>query len=88
MRNTLSKLPVQRLKKGLKNAPRFQHALDVVEALPFDERDMVINILQKRRNEARRSQLAESIKKADREYERGEVIAGSIDEVLAALADD
>ena len=88
MRNTLSKLPVQRLKKGLKNAPRFQHALDVVEALPFDERDMVINILQKRRIEARRSQLAESIKKADREYERGEVICGSIDEVLAALADD
>ena len=88
MRKTLSKLPAQRLKKGLKDAPRFQHALDAVEALPLDERDMVINILQKRRIEARRSQLAESIKKADREYERGEVIGGSIDEVLAALADD
>ena len=88
MRKTLSKLPARRLKKDLKDAPRFQHALDVVEALPLDERDMVINILQKRRIEARRSQLSESIKKADGEYERGEVIAGSIDEVLAALADD
>jgi hypothetical protein len=64
----------------------FQEALDIVESLPEYQQENLIEILQRRRIERRREQLAESIKEGREEYARGEVTRGTIDDLLKELS--
>ena len=48
---------------------------------------MLMDIIERRRIERRRQLLAESIKKARVEYAKGEVIRGSVDDLVKELAE-
>ena len=65
----------------------FQEALELIEALPEDQQEDLINIIQRRRIERRREVLAESIKEARAEYNRGEVTRGTVDALMKELAE-
>jgi hypothetical protein len=65
----------------------FQEALDIVESLPEYQQEDLINILQRRHLERRRELLAERIKEARAEYDRGEVTHGTVDDLMKELAE-
>jgi len=64
----------------------FNDALEVVESLPEDQRESLLEIIRNRLIEQRRDKLALSIKKAKREYERGPIRKGSVDDLMRELS--
>lgn len=65
----------------------FQEALEIIESLPEDQQEDLINIIQRRRIERRREVLAEGIQEARAEYNRGEVSRGSVDDLMKEIAE-
>lgn len=68
-------------------AATFQEALEIVESLPQDQQENLINIIRRRLIEHRREALAEQIKEAREEYKRGEVRRGTVDDLLREIAE-
>ena len=65
----------------------FQDALDVVETLPEDQQEDLVEIIKHRLIEHRRQVIADNIATAKEEYARGEVKKGSVDDLLKDLAE-
>jgi hypothetical protein len=65
----------------------FQKALDVIESLPEYQQENLIDIVQHRIIEHRRELLAENIKEARKEYARGEVKRGPVDDLIKELCE-
>jgi hypothetical protein len=63
----------------------FNQVLDNVDALSWDEQEMLIEIIRKRLIEAKREQIAANIAQAKLDYESGNVFRGSVDEIMAEL---
>jgi len=66
-------------------ALRFHEVLDIVESLPQDQQEYLVDIVRRRLNECRRQMIAETIKEAREEYARGEVRSGSVDDLMKEL---
>ncbi len=60
----------------------FQEALEIIESLPSEQQESIIDILKRRLIECRRENLAVSIKDARAEYARGEVCSGTVDDLM------
>ena len=60
----------------------FQQALEMVEGLPEEQQDDLIEIVRSRRREQRREALAVSIEQARGELARGEVQRGTVDDLV------
>lgn len=63
----------------------FQRALEMIESLPEDQRESLIEIVKHRLIEERRDRLARSIKEAREDYRRGKVKRGSVDDLMRDL---
>ncbi len=63
----------------------FHEVLDMVESLPEDQQEYLVDIVRRRLNEHGRQMIAERIKEAREEYARGEVKTGSVDELMREL---
>ncbi len=66
---------------------KFQDALDMVESLPEEQQETLIDIIRRRLIERRREVLAEHIKEAREEYRRGEARRGTVDDLMEDLAE-
>jgi hypothetical protein len=64
----------------------FQKALEIIESLPEEQRESLMDIVKRRLIEERRDRLAQSIKKAREEYRRGEIKKGSVDDLMRELS--
>jgi len=64
----------------------FNDALEVVESLPEDQRESLLEIIKNRLIDERRDKLALNIKKAKREYQKGEIRRGSVDDLMRELS--
>jgi hypothetical protein len=64
----------------------FQKALEIIESLPEEQRESLMDIVKRRLIEERRDRLAQSIKKAREEYKRGEIKKGSVDDLMGELS--
>ena len=64
----------------------FQEALEIVESLPDNQQEDLIDILHSRRTERRREQLAERIKEGREEYAKGEITHGSVEDLLKEIS--
>jgi len=62
-----------------------QEALDIVESLPEDQQEDLMGIIRRRQSERRREALARSVEDARKDYERGEVRRGTVDDLLSEL---
>jgi len=68
-------------------AATFQEALEIVESLPEVQQEDLMNIIQRRRLERRREELADSIKEAREAHARGEVTRGTVEDLMKELAE-
>ena len=60
-------------------------ALDAVNELPSEQREMLAEILRKRQIEERRNEIAASAREAIKSFQSGDLKAQSADEVIADL---
>jgi hypothetical protein len=65
----------------------FQTALETVDRLTLEEKEMLLEIAYHRVIEQRRVHLAREIAEAREAYQRGEVRRGTVDELMAELAE-
>jgi hypothetical protein len=63
----------------------FQEAIEIVESFPEHQQEDLIEIVRHRLLERRRNILAENIRKAKKEYSKGDVNVGSVDDLLKEL---
>jgi len=63
----------------------FQKALEIIESLPEEQRESLVEIVKQRLIEERRDRLARSIKEAREEYKRGKVKRGNINDLMRIL---
>ncbi|MBI5180414.1 MAG: hypothetical protein HZA05_03310 [Nitrospirae bacterium] len=64
----------------------FDNVIEIIESLPEEQRESLIEIVKKRLIEERRDRLAQSIKEAKEEYMRGEVRQGTVDDLMRELS--
>ncbi|MBM4064450.1 MAG: hypothetical protein FJ266_02240 [Planctomycetes bacterium] len=64
----------------------FNDVLEIVDSLPDNQRETLIEIVKHRLIEERRDKLAQSIKEAKEEYAKGEVRKGSIDNLMREIS--
>ena len=67
-------------------ASLFQKALELIEGLPEEQQQDLVEIIRSRQRERRRDSLAASIAQARQEFARGEVRRGTVDDLIADLA--
>ncbi len=63
----------------------FQKALEMIESLPEEQRESLMDVVKQRLIEERRDRLAKGIKKAREEYKRGAIKKGSVDDLMDEL---
>jgi hypothetical protein len=63
----------------------FNNAMETIEALPAEDQQALIDLLQKRLVDNRRSEIAENITQSKAEYDAGHVVRGSIDDIINEL---
>ena len=68
-------------------ASSFQQALEMVEELPEEQQQDLVEIVCRRQRERRREALAASVEQARRELARGEVHRGTVDDLMAEIAE-
>ena len=64
----------------------FQKALEIIESLPEEQRESLMDIVKRRLIEERRDRLAQSIKEASEEYKRGKIRKGTVDDLMNELS--
>jgi len=68
-------------------AVTFNEALEIIESLPMEQREDLIEVVTHRLIEERRLKLAQNIAEAREEYARGDVKRGSVDDLLKELSE-
>lgn len=63
----------------------FQQAIESVESLPLEDQEILLDILQKRLLERRRTKLYQEVSEIKQEFTEGNVKFGSVDQFLAEL---
>jgi hypothetical protein len=66
--------------------PTFQSAIAIVESLPVEQQTMLVQIINNRLKEQRRSELISEVKIAEQEYAQGNVKRGSVSDFMADVA--
>ena len=65
----------------------FQEALDTIESLPEYQQEDLIDIIQHRLMEHRRESLAKNVREARKEYAKGKVKRGTVDDLIRELSE-
>lgn len=63
----------------------FDKVIEIIESLPEEQRESLIEIIKRRLLEKRRDRLARSIKKAKEEYAQGKGKRGTVNELMREL---
>ena len=71
---------------GMSVTPRFQKAIEPVEALPLDEQILLIGLIQHHLIQQRRNELAADIVEARDAYRRNQVRRGTVADLMEELA--
>ena len=62
-----------------------QQAIESVESLPIEDQEILLDILQKRLQERRRTDLYKEVRAIKQEFAEGNVKFGSVEQFLAQL---
>ncbi|KAF3885919.1 MULTISPECIES: hypothetical protein [Nostocales] len=66
-------------------ASKFEQVLESVETLSIEEQEALIDLVQRRLAEQRRSEIAANIAQAQAEYQAGKVFRGTVEQIIAEL---
>ena len=69
----------------MKQTTVFDQVLDAADALPVQQQEDLVRILQSRVLDQKREALAQSVREARAEYARGEVNKGSVADLMKDL---
>jgi len=72
----------------MSQAIQFGQILEMIDNLPMDEQDDLINIIRHRQIEKRREEIARNIDQARQDYQQGNVFRGNVDDIIAELDND
>ncbi|HEY9809140.1 MAG TPA: hypothetical protein V6D13_07335 [Halomicronema sp.] len=64
-------------------AYKFDEVLEIVESFSAEDQDALIEVLQRRRSEQRRTEIAVNITQAEEEYKQGKAKRVTVDELMA-----
>ncbi|NOQ35365.1 MAG: hypothetical protein GQ569_05650 [Methylococcaceae bacterium] len=64
------------------------NALKTIESLSLDEQSYLVDVINRRLHDLKRNQLADSVKKAELDYQQGNTQSGSVDDLFSVLDDD
>jgi hypothetical protein len=64
---------------------RFQEVIEMVEALPPDDQELLVEIIRRRLIQQRRGEIAAEVQEARRAYQQGEVRRGTVARLLREL---
>ncbi len=64
---------------------KFSDVVESVDALPPEEKEMLMEIIKKRMIEERREEMRRSIAEAEAEYEAGLCKSMTVDEIMAEI---
>jgi hypothetical protein len=67
---------------------QFGQILEMIDNLPMNEQDDLINIIRHRQIEKRREEIARNIIQARQDYQQGDVFRGDVDDIIAELDND
>ena len=70
---------------GTVEVSSFQKALDAIESLPETQREHLVEVVRHRMIDARRAELARSVREAKSDYRAGRVRKGSTADLLREL---
>jgi ribosome recycling factor len=65
----------------------FDKALEIIESLPEEQRESIIEIVKFRLAEERRERLAQMVKQAREELKRGQVRKGTVDDLMRDISE-
>jgi len=65
----------------------FQQAIEMVESLPPDQQEDLVDIIQRRIIEKKRDSLAKNVREARAEYKKGKVKKGTVKDLLKDIAE-
>lgn len=74
------------LKMSSRNIFTFQEALDIIESLPETQQEDLIDLIRRRLIEQKRQKIAKCIREGRKEYAKGEVKRGSVDDLMKELS--
>ena len=63
----------------------FNRILETIEALPIEDQIVLLEVMQNRLVDSRRTEIATHILKAKMAYQEGSVFRGTVDEAIAEL---
>jgi hypothetical protein len=66
----------------------FQELIESVEALPIEDREILMEIVNKRIIEQRREELVADMEASLQAYRQGDVRSGTVDDLLKDLEED
>jgi hypothetical protein len=66
----------------------FQELIESVEALPIEDREILMEIVNKRIIEQRREELVADMEASLEAYRKGDVRSGTVDDLLKDLEED
>ncbi len=69
----------------MKQVSKFEYVLERVETLSIEEQKTLIDLVQRRLAEHRRSEIAANIAQAQAEYQAGKVFRGTVEQIMAEL---
>ena len=64
----------------------FDEALELVESLPEEQRETLVEIIKRRLIEERKNKLAKSIKQAREELASGKIRKGNLEDLMRELS--
>jgi len=67
------------------SSSHFQEVIEAVEALPFDDQTLLIEIIRQRLIQHRRTELSVEVAEARQAYQRGEVRRGAVADLMKEL---
>jgi len=65
----------------------FQNLIDMIESLPIDDQELLIEIVLCHLNQRRRTELEAEVAEAREAYKKGEVRRGTVDDLMKDLED-
>jgi hypothetical protein len=65
-----------------------QQAIELVEALPIDAQQVLVEVIQKRLQQRRGEDLLQTVLESERNYTQGNVQRGTVADLMAELDDE
>lgn len=69
----------------MSRAAKFSDILDLVDHMPLEDKEAMIDVLKRRTADQRRAQIAREAVSSDKEYRKGKAKTGTADQIMREI---